>query len=85
MNNDISREREINATPAAPEDLEVGTRNLALAAESAARAGIDLQRFMAAAYGAYLDANPALRQQLESQQLLEELDELRRRGRLAQA
>jgi hypothetical protein len=85
VNNDISREREINATTAAPEDLENGTRNLALAAESAARAGVDLQHFMAAAYGAYLEANPALRQQLESERLLEELEELRRRGRLGQA
>lgn len=85
MNNDISREREIDATTAPPEDLESGTRNLALAAESAARAGMDLQHFMAAAYGAFLEANPTLRQQLESQQLLEQLEELRRRGRLAQA
>ena len=55
------------------------------AAELAVRIGVDLDTFMAAAYGAYLDASPDLREKLESRQLIAQIDELRRRGTLAAA
>jgi len=45
----------------------------------------DLDTFMARAYGAYLQANPELRDQLESMHLLAQLSEMRRQGKIAVA
>jgi len=85
VNHDISTERAGADAVPTQEELENGSQNLSQAAHSATRAGIDLQHFMAAAYSAYLDANPALKQQIESEQMMLHLEELRRRGRLGQA
>jgi hypothetical protein len=55
------------------------------AAESSARLDIDLDGFMLAAFTAYLQANPAARERVEATHLLEQLDDMRRRGVLATA
>jgi hypothetical protein len=55
------------------------------AAESAARLDIDLDGFMQAAFAAYIQANPAARERIEATHLLEQLDDMRRRGVLATA
>jgi NaMN:DMB phosphoribosyltransferase len=55
------------------------------AAESAARIDIDLDGFMQAAFAAYIRANPAARERIEATHLLEQLDDMRRRGVLATA
>ncbi len=46
---------------------------------------IDLDTFVRRAYKAYFEARPALRDELVEQQLTEQIAELRRKGRLAQA
>jgi hypothetical protein len=55
------------------------------AAELAVGLGVDLDGFMSGAFGAYLQANPPVREQVESMQLLAQVSELRRRGALAAA
>ena len=55
------------------------------AAELAAARGVDSEPFMAAAWAAYLDARPGLREALEHGQLVAQLAGLRERGLLAQA
>jgi hypothetical protein len=58
---------------------------LTQAAQKAVQLGLDPDAFMAGAQAAYLNANPELRERLESAQLMAQLDELRRRGMLGQA
>ncbi len=55
------------------------------AAEKAVKLGLGIDVFMGAAQAAYLNANPALREHLESVHLQVQLGELRRRGLLGQA
>lgn len=85
MNHDITIEKETGPLTIRQDEASPGQQNLSIAAESAAKAGVNLQDFMSAAYGAYLAANPELREQMESQYLMAQLDELRRHGRLGQA
>lgn len=47
--------------------------------------GVDLDVFMNGAWSAYLEARPGMRDQIEEAQLRQQLDELRKRGRLATA
>lgn len=54
-------------------------------ARAAAADGCDLDTFMKAAWHAYLDARPGLRDHLEARALTAQLRELRARGRLGQA
>jgi hypothetical protein len=58
---------------------------LAQAAALAARNGADADAFMRAAWSAYIDARPGLREQLEEAQLKSQLDELRKAGRIGEA
>lgn len=58
---------------------------LVAAAESAAQAGIDLDAFMSNAWGAFMEARPGLREQIEHIQLLAQLENLRQSGRLGEA
>lgn len=55
------------------------------AAEKAVKLGLGIDVFMGAAHAAYLNANPALREHLESVHLQAQLGELRRRGLLGVA
>jgi hypothetical protein len=58
---------------------------LVAAAEAAAQAGVDLDAFMSNAWGAFMEARPGLREQIEHIQLLAQLETLRQAGRLGQA
>jgi hypothetical protein len=62
-----------------PSPLELDTL-LARAAELAAKNDLDLDEFVRAAWSAFVDARPGLRQQLEDKQLRSELRKLRKRG-----
>ena len=55
------------------------------AAQLAAANGIEGEGFKRAAWNAYLDARPGLREQLEDRQLRAQLRKLRRRGLVASA
>ncbi len=58
---------------------------LAQAAELGARHGVDADTFMRGAWAAYIDARPGLREQLEEMQLKNQLEELRKQGRIGAA
>lgn len=58
---------------------------LARAARSAATAGITSEAFMAAAWEAFLDTHPGMREELEDKELRSQLKKLRRRGLVASA
>jgi hypothetical protein len=58
---------------------------LAQAAALAARHGIDADAFMKGAWSAFIDARPGLREQLEEIHLKNQLDELRKQGRIGAA
>ncbi|HET7504405.1 MAG TPA: hypothetical protein VFK02_25460 [Kofleriaceae bacterium] len=47
--------------------------------------GVDVDAYMSGAWAAYVEARPGMRDQLEEMQLRDQLDELRRLGRLASA
>jgi hypothetical protein len=53
---------------------------LARAAEHAAASGVDSDSFIRAAWAAFLDARPGLREELEEKELKSELRKLRKRG-----
>jgi hypothetical protein len=57
----------------------------ARAAELCVEHGVDLDAFVRGAYSAYLEARPGMREELADRQLAQQLDELRRAGRLASA
>ena len=57
-------------------------RLLKRAATRAVKLGVNLEGYMTAAYGMYLQANPAVREQIESEQFVEDLEELRRHGKV---
>jgi hypothetical protein len=58
---------------------------LSEAAALCAQHGVDLDVFMSGAWSAYMAARPGLRAQLEEAQIREQIDELRRRGRVGTA
>jgi hypothetical protein len=76
------------ATPAEPvpeaawSDLEKALRR---AAQLAADCGAESELFMQAAWAAYLDAQPGLREKLEDKELRAQLKKLRKRGLVASA
>jgi hypothetical protein len=60
-------------------------RLLSRAAELAAANGVPTDEFMRAAYDAFLDARPGLREELATKQLRQELKKLRKRGLVGSA
>ena len=60
-------------------------RVLVRAAKLAAETGISSDDFMAAAWQAFLDSHPGMREQLEDKALRSELKKLRKRGLIASA
>ncbi len=58
---------------------------LAAAAAAAVAADLDLEAWMQAAWAAYVDQRPGLRDHLEDVRLSGQLDELRRQGKVGQA
>lgn len=67
-----------------PWHAEVGDL-LAQAAELCVENGLDVDTFMKGAWSAYIEARPGLRDYLEEMQLRNELEELRKAGRLGEA
>lgn len=65
-------------------DAEVGDL-LAQAAILCVHHGLDVDAFMRGAWSAYVEARPGLRDYLEEMQLREQLDELRKAGRIGEA
>ncbi|MBA3396208.1 MAG: hypothetical protein H0T89_26495 [Deltaproteobacteria bacterium] len=55
------------------------------AAKLAADHGVPVEAFVQAAWSAYLDARPGLREELATKELVDELRELRRRGKVGTA
>lgn len=53
--------------------------------QAAARCDVDPDSFVRGAWAAYLDARPGMREHLEDLQLRQQLDELRRDGRIGLA
>jgi hypothetical protein len=47
--------------------------------------GVDVNAYMSGAWAAYVESRPGMRAELEEMQLRDQLDELRRLGRLASA
>jgi hypothetical protein len=58
---------------------------LSRAGEIAASMGMELDTWMRAAWSAYVDAKPGLREHLEDMHLLAELEALRQSGKIGQA
>jgi hypothetical protein len=63
---------------------EVG-RLLTQAAELCVQEGVDVDSFMKGAWSAYVETRPGLREHLEEMQLRDQLDEIRKLGRMAEA
>jgi hypothetical protein len=58
---------------------------LARAAELCVEHGMDVETFMHDAWSAYVDTRPGMREYLEEMLLRNQLDELRKAGRIADA
>ena len=72
-------------TPAQqPWNVEVGDL-LAQAALLCVEHGLDVDAFMKGAWSAYIEARPGLRDYLEEMQLRNQLEELRKLGRMGEA
>lgn len=70
--------------PRPPWQTEVGTL-LTQAAALCVEQGIDVDNFMKAAWTAYVESRPGMRDYLEELQLRDQLDEIRKLGRMGQA
>jgi len=58
---------------------------LSRAAELCVQHGLDVDSFMRSAWSAYVESRPGMREELEELQLRNQLEELRRLGRLGEA
>lgn len=67
-----------------PWHAEVGDL-LAQAAMLCVQHGLDVDTFMKGAWSAYIEARPGLRDYLEEMQLRNQLDEIRKLGRMGEA
>ena len=67
------------------QDLSELEAVLARAADLSARQDVPKEEFMAAAWNAYLEARPGLREELEIRELKSQLKKLRKQGLLALA
>jgi hypothetical protein len=67
-----------------PWQAEVG-QLLQRAAALCSEHGVEVDAYMSGAWSAYVEARPGLREQLEEAQLREQLEELRKLGRLGEA
>ena len=70
--------------PKLPWDAEVG-QLLAQAAAMCVEHGVDADSFMKGAWSAYVEARPGMRDYLEEMQLRDQLDEIRKLGRMGEA
>jgi hypothetical protein len=67
-----------------PWQVEVG-RFLTQAAALCVEHGVDVDAFMKGAWSAYVESRPGMRDYLEEMQLRDQLDEIRKLGRMGQA
>jgi hypothetical protein len=67
-----------------PWHAEVGDL-LAQAATLCVEHGLDVESFMRGAWSAYVESRPGMKEYLEEMQLRQQLDELRKVGRIAEA
>jgi len=67
-----------------PWQIEIG-RLLTQAAAICVEQGIDVDAFMKAAWSAYVESRPGMRAYLEEMQLRDQLEEIRKLGRMGQA
>ena len=67
-----------------PWQVEVG-RFLTQAAALCVEHGVDVDAFMKSAWSAYVESRPGMRDYLEEMQLRDQLDEIRKLGRMGQA
>jgi len=76
-------------TPAPPEPTKPWPTEvselLAKAAALCVEHGVDLEQFMRGAWTAYVEGRPGYREYLEEQQLIGQLEELRKAGKLGTA
>lgn len=70
--------------PQPPWQAEVGTL-LTQAAALCVEHGVDVDSFMRGAWSAYVEARPGMRDYLEEMQLRDQLEEIRKLGRMAEA
>lgn len=86
---DTSPEPEVDDTepitgPVLPWQAEV-SRLLAKAAALCVQEDVDVDAFMRGAWSAYVESRPGMREQLEEIQLRDQLEEIRKAGRMGQA
>lgn len=67
-----------------PWQTEVG-RLLTQAAALCVQEGVDVDTFMKGAWSAYVEQRPGMREHLEEMQLRDQLDEIRKLGRMGEA
>jgi hypothetical protein len=67
-----------------PWQIEVG-RLLTRAAAICVEQGVDVEAFMKGAWSAYVESRPGMRDYLEEIQLRDQLEEIRKLGRMGQA
>lgn len=67
-----------------PWHAEVGDL-LAQAASLCVEHGLDVESFMRGAWSAYVESRPGMKEYLEEMQLRQQLDELRKGGRIGEA
>ncbi|HEX3481184.1 MAG TPA: hypothetical protein VHT91_39475 [Kofleriaceae bacterium] len=67
-----------------PWQVEVG-RLLTQAAAICVEQGVDIDAFMKGAWSAYVESRPGMRAYLEEMQLRDQLEEIRKLGRMGQA
>ena len=58
---------------------------LAQAAALCVQQGVDVESFMKNAWSAYVESRPGMREQLEEMQLRDQLEEIRKAGRMGEA
>ena len=74
----------IDAPQLLPWQAEVG-RLLTQAAALCVQEGVDVDSFLKGAWSAYVEARPGMRDYLEEMQLRDQLEEIRKLGRMAEA
>jgi len=70
--------------PRQPWQAEV-SRLLSRAAALCVEQGVDVEGFMKGAWSAYIESRPGMRDYLEEMQLRDQLEEIRKAGRMAEA
>jgi hypothetical protein len=79
-----NNESEPASARALPWQAEIG-QLLTQAAAICVEQGVDVDAFMKGAWSAYVEARPGMRDYLEEMQLRDQLDEIRKAGRMGQA